>query len=223
MNANQGDLVRARDGKTMKFVENKSRSQKAIEMYLSGAFIGDIAETLEISNSGVSSILRRHEIPMRKKVLRNVPSARERFEANLRITPGCWLWTGVVGNGGYGRMRWNGKLIETHRASYMLHDGEIPTGMYVLHSCDNRLCVNPSHLRLGTHADNMRDMVLRNRCRYQSGQSNPNAKLTEEIVRAIKADQRVQSAISAAYGVSRSHVSYIKTGKLWGHLFERSA
>jgi len=74
---------------------------------------------------------------------------------------GCWVWTGQVYRNGYGGIKVFGKMTATHRFSYELHKGPIPDGMHVLHSCDVKRCINPEHLRLGTHAENMREAAER--------------------------------------------------------------
>lgn len=77
----------------------------------------------------------------------------------------CWTWIGTKGRGGYGLMIVDGKPMRAHRYSWQLHFGET-NGLDVCHHCDNPSCVKPSHLFLGTHTDNMRDMVRKGRCRY---------------------------------------------------------
>lgn len=86
-----------------------------------------------------------------------------RLWRRVEITDGCWLWQGRVGTHGYGMLSHNGKLTTAHRVSYVLKYGDIPSGMIVCHHCDVRRCVNPEHLFLGTHLDNMRDCVAKGR------------------------------------------------------------
>lgn len=78
----------------------------------------------------------------------------------------CWIWQGGKNNIGYGMIRDEHGMRTTHRVSYEIHKGMIPKGMCVLHSCDNPLCVNPNHLRVGTHKDNTQDMISKGRSNY---------------------------------------------------------
>jgi len=86
----------------------------------------------------------------------------EEFFKNVNKTETCWLWTGWINRSGYGQRskRLDGKVMAQgmHRYSYELHKGPIPKGLHVLHSCNVKSCVNPDHLRIGTHTDNMRDV-----------------------------------------------------------------
>lgn len=80
---------------------------------------------------------------------------------------GCWMWRAGKRSDGYGLIQdgYYGKTVSSHRIAYRLFVGEIPDGMMVMHSCDNKLCVNPSHLSLGSSADNQRDMASKRRVR----------------------------------------------------------
>ncbi len=93
-------------------------------------------------------------------------SLEERFWRYVQKTDGCWLWTaslsGKPGNA-YGSLHNEGKMEKAHRISWTIHNGKIPEGIFVLHKCDNPVCINPSHLFLGTQFDNMRDMVSKGR------------------------------------------------------------
>lgn len=93
-------------------------------------------------------------------------SMEERFWTKVEKTETCWLWRGASRKRGYGVMRMpghRGRNVSTHRYSAMLHFGMFDTRLHVLHHCDNPSCVNPDHLYLGTHDDNMRDMSERGR------------------------------------------------------------
>ena len=136
----------------------------------------------------------------------------------------CWPWTAYISPYiGYGWMgrggRGNGGL-NSHRASWEVHFGPVPDGLCVLHKCDNRVCVNPAHLFLGTKGDNMRDCIKKGRYRngYLRGEASPLAKLTEVQVREILADSRKSSEIARAYNVSHAAIWMIKTRRKWRHV-----
>ena len=133
-------------------------------------------------------------------------------------TSGCWLWEEAVTRKGYGRIKHRRRDYEAHRFSWMIHRGEIPPGMCVLHKCDTRSCVNPDHLFLGTFADNHADMVRKGRGRSLSGTNNFRAKLTEGDVRAIRSDARPRRTLAKVYGITSSHVGYIQRRDTWHHV-----
>lgn len=89
-----------------------------------------------------------------------------RFFAKVQKTEACWLWIAAVGNHGYGMFRYEGRTITAPQASWLIHRGAIPEGYEICHNCpegDNRLCVNPDHLFLGTRLDNVRDCIQKGR------------------------------------------------------------
>lgn len=79
---------------------------------------------------------------------------------------GCWLWDLDVSGDGYGRFNYRSQSVAAHRLAWSAVNGDIPPGMVVRHDCDQPLCVNPDHLRIGTHADNMADRAKRGRGRW---------------------------------------------------------
>ena len=128
---------------------------------------------------------------------------------------GCWLWMGPPDNGGYGSIRFGGKLMKSHRASWTAFRGEIPTGMCVLHQCDNPSCINPEHLFLGTRADNIQDMIQKGRDRKIAGETHHKAKLSRTKVAIIKDSPLSSSKLAAQYGVHKSTIRSIMAGKTW--------
>lgn len=135
---------------------------------------------------------------------------RKRFFAKTAIAgnDGCWEWGAHKGHNGYGQMKFGEKIERAHRISWMLFKGEIPADKQVLHKCDNRGCVNPNHLWLGTNLENRWDMVSKGR--------HGGTKLTDENVREIRA-LRVEGLklqeIADFYSVTKSTIWTIVTGK----------
>lgn len=142
------------------------------------------------------------------------------FPARLKESAaGCLEWTGPVDPGnGYGQVGYKGKTWRTHRLAYTLAHGPIPQGAHVLHACDNRRCCNPEHLRLGTHEENMRDIVQRGRRKgTNAGAKNGRAKLVMRQVRAIRRAYAMghwsQERLAEHFGVSQVAISMIVRNK----------
>jgi hypothetical protein len=136
----------------------------------------------------------------------------ERYERFVVRRPdGCWDWVGAVNNSGYGKL---GRAY-AHRVSYEIHHGPIPTGMFVIHSCDNPPCTNPAHLRAGTAADNMADANSRGRL---LGSPSSGQKITIEQAREIK---RLRAAgwtrrqVSERFGIHMDNITEITSGRMW--------
>jgi len=146
--------------------------------------------------------------------------AYQRFRAKIRRhSCGCWIWDAGKMPSGYGHFKFNGKTLKAHRIAWSLKHGEIPKGMQILHKCDIPSCVNPDHLFLGTHTDNMRDKVRKGR--QTKGRGHWSNKLTESQVLEIK--ERLgkgerQEAIAEQFGLCQATVSQIKLGRAWGWL-----
>lgn len=143
-----------------------------------------------------------------------------RFERKYIPEPnsGCWLWIGLLHEGGYGEFRLpcKGRRIRAHVYSYQIHKGKVPPGKFVLHTCDMRPCVNPDHLYAGTKKQNTADAIRRNR--FPVGEAHSATKLTEAQVLAIRIDPRVQHRIARDYGVQQMTISNIKRRVTWRHV-----
>ena len=157
----------------------------------------------------------RYGDPTHKQNLRGVP-----FDNRYTKDPtsGCWNWFGSKDSSGYGTyIHKDG--TRAHRYSWERANGrKTPDGYCVLHRCDNPACVNPDHLFVGTHEENMKDMRTKGRAVGHAGGSNPSAKLTEEQAIEILEDPRPASALRDHYGVSDGAIHALRAGKTWGHL-----
>lgn len=120
---------------------------------------------------------------------------------------------------GYPEYHFNNKKTTVHRYIYEECFGYVDKGLFILHSCDNRRCINPEHLRVGTHLENMKDMTARGRqCK---GSDSPHAKLTEvDIVeiRSLIEKKKSDTEIARKFNVSRTTIGYIRRGKTWTHV-----
>jgi hypothetical protein len=131
----------------------------------------------------------------------------------------CWEWTGALTDGGYGAIETVGGTKRVHRVMWECVFGEIRDGLLVLHECDNRRCFNPEHLFLGTHEDNMADMVRKGRqARGEccGAARHPEAVIVE-FLRCIARGESV-GVTADRFGISRSHAASIARGEFWKHV-----
>lgn len=154
-----------------------------------------------------------------KKGPRPLKTPQERLAGKWKYNPdnGCWEWRRNFNDAGYGMLWSSGERNErAHRFSWMAYKGSIPEGLSILHRCDNRRCVNPDHLFLGTRADNVRDCAAKGR--MPNGEKHHGAKLShvdvQEIRAALKSGSR-PSALARRYQIHPSVISRIKTGDAW--------
>jgi hypothetical protein len=156
--------------------------------------------------------------------LRRIPLI-DRFFRHLgrKTATGCILWAGGTNRKGYGQLGSGGKyapVIGAHRASYELFVGHIPDDLHVLHRCDNPPCVNPTHLFLGTNADNKADSVAKGR--HRKGERPTCTKLTEADVLAIRERYRrggvSHRQLAKEYGVAHAQIGNLLRGTSWKHV-----
>ena len=147
---------------------------------------------------------------------------KQRFDERVFYSPdGCWYWTGSKFKAGYGSLLIEGKSKQAHRVSYQLHKGEITNGLFVCHTCDNKICVNPDHLWLGTCLDNVKDMIDKGRQVILRGEQIGNSKLTEKKVRQIlikRAKGISTFKLAKEYKVDITSIQKILRGATWRHI-----
>lgn len=135
-----------------------------------------------------------------------------KFWAKVDKTDSCWLWTGCKSPRGYGVVGVGGKAQRAHRFSWTLHNGPIPNGMVVMHTCDTPLCVNPSHLKLGSQKDNILDAARKGRL---------DSYLTPDVVlemRRLHAEGVTPTAISKKFNVPVGNVRCVVYRQSWKHV-----
>lgn len=164
------------------------------------------------------------------------PKVLARFLAKVDRAGECWLWTGGTKSHGYANFKLGVKSLRAHRVAWTLFLGPIPPGLCVLHRCDVRACIRPDHLFLGTHAENMGDMVAKGRqataathpgrwasgehhgSRTSPGRMRRGPHLTVADVLAIRASDEPLRVMSARFGVGVANVKKIRRRVTWKHV-----
>jgi hypothetical protein len=152
----------------------------------------------------------------------------ERFWRHVERSRGCWTWTGGLNDAGYGIIGSggaSGRMLRAHRVSWSLAYGAIPAGLFVCHACDNRRCVNPEHLLLGSTAANNLDCVRKGRGRHSThpesanrGERNGRHKLTAAQVAEVRQQHLAGQSmrrLALAFRVSRPTIRAIVNGEHW--------
>jgi hypothetical protein len=158
--------------------------------------------------------------PKKPRTKRKLAPLEERFWSKVAKTETCWIWKGNRQKDyGYFNFRNAEGRLERHRAHryvWELTHGAIDPKLIVCHHCDNPGCVRPSHLFVGTNADNSRDMVTKKR--HQFGTAQWQAKLNDEAVREIRNSDESSAELERKFGVSRRTISMVRTNKTWRHV-----
>lgn len=149
----------------------------------------------------------------------SLEKAKIRFHPKVNKTESCWLWVGAKNGNGYGLFLFEGKMRLAHRVSWILTNGAIrgPRNC-VLHKCDNPPCVNPSHLFLGSMADNAKDRDQKGRTARMYGEASKITKLTERDIYLIDkfyAEYPNTTTIARIFGVDRRTIARIVSGESW--------
>lgn len=188
----------------------------------------EISKIFKCSKSTINNWLIKYNIQIRtlsescKGKKHQARPLNERFweKVEIREKNKCWNWTGGCSLNGYGQISKNGKQKSAHRISWELHYGKISDGMHVCHKCDNKQCVNPYHLFLGTHQDNMVDRDKKGR--QSIGENRPTSKLTKkqvlEIIDQYTGKRGEQIKLAKKYGVSKTAIGHVIHNRTWRHL-----
>lgn len=185
-------------------------SQEAARLYAAGLTTQEIGGKFGVTGWCINRWLEKLGVP-RRAARDYYPSDVERFWSYVvrKGADECWGWTNTTRDG-YGRLHYGGVLSNANRISWILENGPIPDGLFVLHSCDNRICTNPAHLFLGSNAANMADMARKGR----NGRKL-NLAQARQIKAALNGGGQTHKEIARDFGVTRSCVQAISSGRLW--------
>jgi hypothetical protein len=139
----------------------------------------------------------------------------EKLMARCDLSEGCWEWNHTMHPSGYGHVYHDGKYNLAHRMSYQAYLGSIE-GSWVLHRCDNPKCINPDHLFLGDAKTNVEDKVTKGR--QNRGVEHAKSKLTEDMVKEIRASSESTYQLAHRLGVNPNTVWYARVGRTWKHV-----
>lgn len=151
---------------------------------------------------------------------KGVDAMRKPIEYYVDLNTGCFICTSHYRNeAGYPKISVDGKKLNMSRYIYELNYDKIPPDMLVMHICDNPSCINPLHLKLGSHQENMVDR--NNKQRQARGENNGRSKLTEGQVKEILRSNLPKRRLAKMYGVVPAVIRKIKNGVLWRHVYDR--
>ena len=164
-----------------------------------------------------SSSDRRRERAARMEVKISTKDLK-RFQSkiDIRSNSECWPWLRYCDIYGYGRFKYKGKMIFSHRFAFAFKNDYLADDLVVRHSCDNPRCCNPNHLLMGTHQDNKNDAVRRDR--LAKGESNGSAKLTEKDVLTIRSSSLSLRELARQFNVASKTIFNVRANKNWRHL-----
>jgi len=169
-------------------------------------------------------------VPCAPKEIKLAPADEKRFWAKVdkdgptmpHMDTPCWVWTAVKVRTGYGQIKVGSKMILAHRAAWTIENGSIPSGLCILHRCDQPSCVRASHLFTGTHQNNMDDMAAKGRRVILRGEDQGRATLTASAVLEIRAKYAAGGttlkSLAAQFGVSFGLIGHIINRRLWKHI-----
>lgn len=182
-----------------------------------------IARQYNVAQSAINQLVNRSNSLKKQKRTRKPSDEAVRFISKVKkLGNGCWEWMAYRHPNGYGQFYFRGKTEKAHRVAFKIFKNDIAKNVVLMHSCDNPACVNPKHLSVGTRSENMKDAVAkgRNFAPSLSGQLNPNAKFSNRQIKTIRMLNREKelsgSAIGKIYGVDRSIINKILSGKSYG-------